>query len=62
MSKKKKLGELITDNKENAEKLDAADIKVASDKDKIEKKISKLILDNKHTSNELDAAYKIIAT
>ncbi|MDO9510883.1 MAG: hypothetical protein Q7J34_03920 [Bacteroidales bacterium] len=40
MSKKKKLGELITDNKENAEKLDAADIKVAFDKDKIEKKLS----------------------
>jgi len=62
MSKKEKLGELITENKENAEKLDAADIKVASDKDKIEKKISKLILESKHTSNELDAAYKIIAT
>jgi PAS domain S-box-containing protein len=62
MSKKEKLGELITENKENAEKLDAADIKVASDKDTIEKKISKLILENKHTSNELDAAYKIIAT
>jgi hypothetical protein len=62
MSKKEKLGELITENKENAEELSAADIKVASDKDTIEKKISKLIIDNKHTSNELDAAYKIIAT
>lgn len=62
MSKKKKLGELVTDNKENAAKLDAADIKVFSDKDKTEKKISKLILDNRHNSNELDAAYKIIVT
>ncbi len=62
MSKKKKLGDLITDNKENAEKLSAADIKVASDKDTKEKKISKLILENKQNSEELSAAYKIIAT
>ena len=60
MSKKEKLGELITENKETAEKLDAADIKAASDKDKIEKKISKLILENKETAEQLDAAYKII--
>jgi hypothetical protein len=42
MSKKNKLSELITDNKENAEKLTAANIKVASDKDGIDKKISLL--------------------
>ena len=62
MSKKKDLGELITDNKENAEKLSAADIKVASDKDKIDKKISKFILENKQNSKELSATYNIIAT
>ena len=60
MSKKENLGDLITDNKENAEKLSAADIKVASDKDKTEKKISKLILENKQNARELSAAYKII--
>ena len=62
MSKNKDLGELITDNKENAEELSAADIKVASEKDKIEKNISKLIIDNKQNAKELDAAYKIIAS
>jgi len=60
MSKREKLGELITDNKKNAEKLSAADIKVTSDKDKTEKKISKLILENKQNTKELGAAYKII--
>jgi len=62
MSKKENLGDLITDNKENAEELSVADIKVTSDKDKIEKKISKLILDNKQNAEELGAAYKIITT
>ena len=62
MSKKEKLGELITDNKENAEDLSAADIKAASDKDKIEKKISKLILANKENALTLSSAYKIINT
>ena len=62
MSKREKLGELITDNKENAEKLSAADIKVASEKDKIEKKISKLILANKENALTLSSAYKIINT
>ena len=61
MSKKKNLGDLITDNKENAEKLSEADIKVVSDKDKIEKKISKLIIENKQNSEGLSAAYKLIA-
>jgi len=60
MSKKNKLSEIITDNKENAEKLSAADKKVDFDKDEIEKKISKLILENKQNSKELCAAYKII--
>lgn len=60
MIKKNKLSELITDNKENAEKLSAADIKVASDKDGIDKKISKLILENEQNSKELSASYKII--
>src|SRR5450759_2400591 len=60
MSKREVLGELITDNKKNAEKLSAADIKVTSDKDKTEKKISKLILENKKNAKELGAAYKII--
>jgi hypothetical protein len=32
MSKKENLGELITDNKKNAEKLSSADIKAASNK------------------------------
>jgi PAS domain S-box-containing protein len=63
MSNKKDLGELITNNKENAEELSAADKKkVTSEKDKIEKKISKLILSNKQNSKDLSAAYKIIAT
>jgi PAS domain S-box-containing protein len=63
MSNKKDLGELITDNKENAEELSAADKKrITSEKNKIEKKISKLILSNKKNSEELSAAYKIIAT
>ncbi len=55
-----KLGEIINDNKENAEKLSAADVKVASEKDEIEKKISKLILENEQNSKELSASYKII--
>ena len=37
MSEIKKLDDLITENKENAEDLSDADIKVASDKDKIER-------------------------
>ena len=60
MSKKKDLGDLITDNKENAEELKAADKKVGFEKDKIEKGISKLILTNKQNTEELSAAYKII--
>jgi PAS domain S-box-containing protein len=62
MSKKENLGDLITYNKENAEKLSAADKKVASDKYKIEKTISKLILENKQNAEKLYAAYKIINT
>jgi hypothetical protein len=63
MSNQKNLGELITDNKENAEELSTADKKrVPSEKDKIEKTISKLILSNKQNSEELSAAYNIIAT
>src|ERR1035437_6428696 len=62
MTKKKDLGELITNNKENAEELSAADKKVASEKDKIEKNISKLIFTNEQNAEELSAAYKIIAT
>jgi hypothetical protein len=61
MSKMKNLGNLVTENKENAQELSAADIKVASDKDKIEKKISKLIIENKQNSKELSSVYKIIA-
>ena len=53
MSKKKNLGDLITENKENAEELSVADKKAALNKDAIEKKISKLIITNKENAAEL---------
>lgn len=56
------LGDIIIENKENAEELTAADKKSASNKDEIEKKISKLIHTNKENAIELSAAYKIIST
>src|SRR5665647_264713 len=62
MSKKENLGDLITENKENAEELSAADKKSALNKDETEKSISKLILANKENALELSAAYKIIST
>jgi PAS domain S-box-containing protein len=62
MSKKENLGDLITENIENAEELSAVDKKSALNKDDTEKKTSKLILANKENATELRVAYKTIST